>query len=260
MRLAPIQSTDRIGSSDLQRREQHLTAFACAAIAILTGGAALLMYPAVFAQQGPSPDKALLIAFVGFCGLGVLLMAYIWESQTTIGRLRSAIESDRRKTEEVRKQASRELLTAIPKLGLFRDLLAMECRRTIAMSENLSILVVTVQPSEGMSSPTALISILADASKAIARKLRAQDSIYLLGEATFGVVLPGVSKAVARGISARLAEGLADAAGASSRFSCKSDIVSYSEDASSPHDLQEAICALIPPDNSVPAMGQEALN
>jgi GGDEF domain-containing protein len=235
-----------------------LTAFACAAIGILTGGAALLMYPAVFAQ-GLSPDKAPRIAFVGFCGLGVLLMAYIWESQSTIGRLRRAIESDHRKTEEIQRQTSRELLTTIPKLGSFRDLLAMECRRTIAMSENLSILVVIVQPSKDVSSPTALVSILADASKAIARKLRAEDSICLLGEATFGVVLPGVSKAVARGISARLAEGLADAAGASSRFSCKCDIVSYPEDASSPHDLQEAICALIPPDNSVPSMAQGTL-
>ncbi len=254
-----MQSTDRIDSRDLQRRERHLTVFACAAIGVLAGGAALLMYPAVFAQQGPSPDKALRIAFVGFCGLGVLLMAYIWESQTTIGRLRHTIESDRRQVEEVRRQASTELLTAIPKLGSFRDFLAMECRRTIAMSDNLSILVVTVQPSEDVSSPTALISILADASKAIARKLRAQDSIYLLGGAAFGVVLPGVGKAVARGISARVAEGLADAAGASSRFSCKSDIISYPEDASSPHDLQEAICALIPPDDSVPAMVQATL-
>lgn len=259
MRLAPMQSTDRIDSSHLQRRERHLTVFACAAIGILTGGAALLMYPAAFAQQGSSSDKALRVAFIGFCSLAVLLMAYIWESQTTIGRLRRTMESDRRTTEEVQRKASTEFLTAIPKLGSFRDLLAMESRRTIAMSDNLSIVVVTVQPSGDVSSPTALISILADASKAIARKLRVQDSIYLLGGTAVGVILPGVSKAVARGISARVAEGLADAAGASSRFSCKSDIVSYPEDALSPHDLHEAIRALIPADTSVPAMAQETL-
>jgi GGDEF domain-containing protein len=254
-----MQSVDRIDSSDLERRQRHLTVFACAAIGILAGGLALLMYPVVFAQQGPSSDKALRIAFVGFCGLGVLVAAYIWESQTTIGHLRRERELDRRHIEEARRQASTELLMAIPKIGSFRDLLAMESRRTIAMSENLSILVITVQPSEEVSSPTALIAILADASKAIARKLRAQDSIYLLGGATFGVVLPGVSKPVARGISARVADGLADAAGASSRFACKNDIVGYPEDATSPHDLQEAVCALIPRDDSVPAMVQETL-
>jgi GGDEF domain-containing protein len=254
-----MQTTDGINSGDLQRRQRHLIVFACAAIVILAGGSALLMYPAVFAQRGPSPDKALRIAFFGFCGLGALLTAYIWESQATIGRLRRQMESDRRQLEEVRRQASAELLKTIPKLGSFQDLLAMESRRTIAMSENLSIVVVTVQPSEEVSSPSALISILGDASKAIARRLRAQDSIYLLGGTTFGVVLPGVSKAAAQGISARVAEGLGDAAGASSRFSCKINIVSYLEDASSPHDLQEAICALIPSDNSVHSLAEEAL-
>jgi hypothetical protein len=254
-----MQITDSINSDVLRRREQHLAVFACAAIGILASGTALLMYPAVFSQQSPSPDKALRVAFFGFCGLCVLLAAYIWNSQATIGRLRRQMESNHRQIGEVRKRASAELLNSIPKLGSFQDLLAMESRRTIAMSDNLSILVVTVQWLQQTSSPTAQISILGDAAKAISRKLRAQDSIYLLGGATFGVVLPGVSKAVAQGISTRVAEGLADAAGASNQFSSKINIVSYLEDASSAHDLQEAICALIPLDNSIPVLAEEAL-
>lgn len=255
-----MQVTNRINSGDLQRREQHLTVFACAAIGILATGTALLMYPMVFAHQSTPPDKSLHIAFFGFCSLCALLTAYIWESQTTIERLRRQMESDRTKVGEVRKQASVDLLKSIPKLGSFQDLLAMECRRTIAMSDNLSILVVTVQSSEEVSSPIAQISILGDAAKAITRKLREQDSIYLLGRATFGVVLPSVSKAVAQGISARVAEGLADAAGASGQFSSRINVVSYLEDASSAHDLQEVISALIPSDNSIHALAEEALS
>ena len=80
--------TSSIDSGDLYRREQHLTLLACVAIGILGGGVALLMYPAVFSQQSPTPsDKALRIAFFGFCGLCTLLTAYIWGSQVTIGRL-----------------------------------------------------------------------------------------------------------------------------------------------------------------------------
>jgi GGDEF domain-containing protein len=249
MKLLPhMQITNRTNSVDLQRRERHLAVFACVAISILASGAALLMYPAVFFEQSPSPGNAPRIAFFGFWGLCVLLTAYIWDSQATIRRLRGELESGRRQMEEARRQASAELLKTIPKLGSFQDLLAMESRRTIAMSDNLSILLVTVQSSEGVSSPTARVSILGDAAKAISRKLRAQDSIYHLGEATFGVILPGVSKDAARGISARVAEGLADAAGAVGQFSSRINIVSYLEDALSAHDLQETVCTLIPSD------------
>src|ERR1700688_303274 len=114
-----MQITDSINSDVLRRREQHSTVFACAAIGILAGGTALLMYPAVFSQQSPSPDKAVRIAFFGFCGLCVLLAAYIWNSQATIGRLRRQMELNHRQIGEVRKRASVELLKSIPKLGSF---------------------------------------------------------------------------------------------------------------------------------------------
>jgi GGDEF domain-containing protein len=247
----------RTNSVDLQRRERNLTIFACAAIGILSGGVALLMYPAVFSQQTPASDKVLRIAFFGFCGLCALLTAYIWDSQVTIGRLRRQMESDRRQIGEVRKQASADLLRSIPKLGAFQDLLAMESRRTTTMGDNLSVLVVTVESSEEVTSPTVQVAILGDAAKAISRKLREQDSIYLLGQSTFGVILPSIGKALAKGISARIGEGLADAAGASSRFSYKIHVVSYVEDAASARELQEAIRSLIPNDSSLHTLPEE---
>jgi hypothetical protein len=248
-----------INPDDLQRRERRSTVFACVAIGILAGGTALLMYPVVFSTQNPSSDKTLRIAFFGFCGLCVLLTAYIWDRQATITRLRRQMESDRKLIEKVRGQAAAELLRNIPKLGSFQDLLAMECRRTIATFKNLSVLVVTVQSSEESGSPTMQISILGDAAKAISRKLRDQDSTFLLGRVTFGIVLPGVNSAMAEGISARVAEGLADAAGAGGRFSYKLGIVNYPQDASSAHEMERVVNALIPPDNSIGALPEEVL-
>ena len=63
-------STTRL--ADLERRELHLTIFACLAIGILAIGTAVLMYPLVFPAQGPA-DKTMRVAFFGFCGLCLLL-------------------------------------------------------------------------------------------------------------------------------------------------------------------------------------------
>jgi hypothetical protein len=249
---------NKIDSSDLDRHEQHLMAFACAFIAILAAGAALLMYPVVFAHQTPDPDRTLRYAFVGFCGLSGLLIFYIWDTQKTIRSLRRQMASDRRRIAEAGRQASEELLKTIPKLNSFQDLLPMEYRRTIAASDHLSILVITVQSSEESSNSTEGLSILGDAAKAMARKLRNQDSIYLLGRASFGAVLPGVELQAAKGISARVAEGLSDAAGVSNRFSWKIDIVNYPKHASSAHELQQAVRGLIPSDYSVHDLAEES--
>ena len=67
---------------DLERREFQSTIFACAAIAIMGIGSAVLMYPVVFNHQGP-PDRSLRVAFFGFCGLCVLLASalagWLWD-------------------------------------------------------------------------------------------------------------------------------------------------------------------------------------
>ena len=62
--------------------------------------------------------------------------------------------------------------------------------------------------------PSLRCSALGDAAKVIARKMREQDSIYILAPACFGVVLPGVDLEAAERVCARVSEGLADAAGA----------------------------------------------
>lgn len=247
-------------SADLERREFQMSVFACVAIAIMGIGSAVLMYPVVFNHQGSAPDdRNLHIAFFGFCGLCLLLTAYVWDTQATIRRLRRQMELDRKQSTAARLQASEELLKSIPKLGSFQDHLPMEYRRTTATEQQLSLLVVTFQFPAGASSPTGQASILGDAAKAISRKLRDQDSIYVLGPTCFGVILPGLEASAARGLASRIGEGLIDVAGLSARFSYKIDVINYPQNASSAHQLYEAVSALIPPNRSVHELAAEAL-
>jgi hypothetical protein len=234
-------------SADLERREVQLAAFACAAIAIMGIGSALLMYPIVFSHQGNPADRNLRIAFFGFCGLCLLLTTYVWDTQATMRRLRRQMELDRKQSTTARLQASEELLKSIPKLNSFQDQLPMEYRRTTATGRQLSVLVVAFQFPVDASSAA---SILGDAAKAISRKLREQDSLYLLSPACFGVILPALEAAPARSLASRIAEGLVDAAGLSARASYKIDVVNYPQNASSAHELYNAVSALIPSDKS----------
>jgi hypothetical protein len=248
----------RPASVDLDRRELQSTIFACIAIAVMGIGSALLMYPVVFTHPA-SEDWSPRIAFFGFCGLCVLLTAYVWDSHATIRKLRAQMEIDRKQSAEARIQASEELLKSIPKLNSFQDQLPMEYRRTTATNQQLSILVASFQFPDGPASSTVKGAILGDAAKAIARKLREQDSMYLLGPACFGAILPGVEASAARGLASRIGEGLVDAAGLAARFTYKIDIVNYPQNASSAHQLYEAVTALIPQDRSVHSLAAEAI-
>jgi len=233
-------------STDLERREFQLSLFACSAIVVLAGGLALLMYPAVFSRRDNSPASAPQIAFTGFCALSILLVAYIVERQVTIHRLRKQMAADRMKSTEALKQASADLLSTMPNFNTFEDRLTMEFRRAAAADLKLSVLVVSIRLHAAFSEPSLGLSALGDAARAVSRKLREQDSIFILRPAYFGVILPGVEPAGAKQFCARIAEGLSDAAGASDRFSFKIDAISYPEQTSSEHDLELVVTGWLP--------------
>ena len=246
---------DKINPEQLDRRELQLTILACSTILILGAGLALLMYPVVFSYS----SVVLRNAFYGFCGLSALLAMYLVDRQITILHLRRQIAEAGQRAAETKIEASAELLNAIPNLSSFKDRLAMEYRRAAAADQVLSVLVITViLPEEVCSTPVA-ISLLSDAAKAISRKLRGQDSLYVLRPHCFGTILPTVSRSVAERISNRVAEGLSDAAGATNRFTYKISIVNWPVNAASAHDLQEAVFTLLPSDNSMQSMAEETL-
>ena len=248
----------QIASADLERREFQLSIFACLAIVVLAAGLALLMYPAVFSSRESSQTRVLQIAFFGFCALSCLLVAYIVNRQITIHRLRDQMAADRKRASEALRQASADLLSTIPNFNTFEDRLAMEFRRAAVADLKLSVLVISIKLHAAFSEPSLGMSALGDAAKAVSRKLREQDSVYILKPSFFGVILPGVGQTAVQSVSARLAEGLSDAAGASDRFSFKIEAISYPEQISSAHDLELAVCGWLPEDDSRQAMMKDA--
>ena len=246
---------DRVNSDNLERRELHLSIFVAVIVMMLALGTGFLMYPLVFSHS----STVLRNAFYGFCGLSALLAVYLVDRQVTILQLRREVAEAGRRATESKIEASAELLNAIPNLGSFKDRLAMEYRRATAANQVLSVLVVTVLLPDDVCSTPIAISLLSDAAKAISRKLRGQDSLYVLRPHCFGTILPTVTRPVAERISNRVSDGLADAASATNRFDYKINIVNWPANAKSAHELQEAVLTLLPADNSMQSMAAETL-
>ena len=236
---------DRIPTARLERREMQLILTASLAIVVLACGLVLFMYPVVFSPIAP-PNRALASAFFGFCVLSVLLAGYLIDRQKTIQRLRHQMAEDRRRSSHDLKQASADLLQALPNFDSFQDRLPMEYRRAVSAKYNLSVLVVAIQVHAGLAESNEAASALGDAAKAIYSKLREQDSIYVFAAGYFGAILPGVDVSIAQQICARVSVGLTDAAGAANRFTFKIDAFSYPEQASSARDLELAVSGLLP--------------
>lgn len=236
----------QFSQAELEQRDSHLTVFACSAIAVLAVGLGLLMYPAVFASRSFPANRTPQVAFFGFCGLSCLLIMYILDRQLTIQRLRRQIAIDRMRASEALREAGADLLGTIPNFNTFEDRLYMEFRRAVTADLTLSVLVVTVKVRPDFSEPSLAVSVLSDAAKAISKKQREQDSIYLLTPGFFGIILPGVDTSTARRIAKRFSESLSDAEGANDRFSFKIDVINYPENARSSHDLELAVCGYLP--------------
>jgi GGDEF domain-containing protein len=247
----------KLDLAHLERRELHLSIFACSSVSILAIGIALFMYPAVFSGRTSADGHSLRVAFFGFCALCILLTAYLWHKQITIRRLRQQVGQERRRIVELQKQASVEVLKAIPSCTSFLDSLLMEQRRTVATRQELSIVVITVCLSTDPYHTSMGFPALGDAAKAIFRKLRKEDLLFSLSPACFGVILPNTEIAVAQRLADRIGEGLADAAGAGDRFSHTIGLVNYPAHASSAQELQQAVRDLMPEDNSIKSMASQ---
>jgi hypothetical protein len=240
-----MQVSNKINQDNIESRNTQLVLLACAVIFILSAGLALLMWPAVFSQPVLLRGETLRVSFFGFCAVSVLLIAYLAERQTTINRLRRRVMEEQRQALEARRQASDDLINALPNLDSFRDRLPMEYRRAASVNQNLSIFVITITPADGCD-PGEHSALTGDAAKSMGRKLRAEDSVYLLYPGYFGIVLPGGDGVVIRNIEHRLGEGLSDAAGVSNRFSYEIQIVRYPDNAKSAQELEQAVCNLLP--------------
>ena len=157
---------------------------------------------------------------------------------------------DRVRASEALRQASADLLSTMPNFNTFEDRLTMEFRRAAAAELNLSVLVVAVKLSSDFPEANLGMSALGDAAKAVSRKLREQDAVFTLRPGFFGAILPGLDAKGVQRVSARIADGLHDAAGANERFSFRIDTISYPEQTSSAHDLELVVSGWLPENDS----------
>jgi GGDEF domain-containing protein len=237
---------DQIDPRAIDRREQHLWLLALSVIIILSAGTALLMYPAVFSDPLVVSGSTLRTTFFSFCGLAVLLLGYFLDRQIVIHNLRKALSEEQIRMVSLRQKASADLLGILPGFSHFQNRLAMEFRRAVTARQYLSLLLVGLTSPRKVTDQGEIGVAYGDAAKALLRKLRVEDSIYLFAPGVFGIVLPGVSGDGASRVAERLTEGLADASGASDRFKSDVRVITYPEHVSSAPEMEQMARTLIP--------------
>ncbi len=206
------------------------------------------MYPTVFEHQVVLAGTVLKRTFFGFCVLSLLLLGYLVDRQMVIRQLRRKLGQEADQMMQLRQQASSDMLAALPGLERFKDCLAMEYRRACNTRQPMSLVTIAISTSNKIRDNSEIVMTYGDALKAISRKLRGEDSIYLFAPGTFGIVLPGVSLSGAQTVIRRLADGLHDASGAESRFSFDLKLINYPHDVVTAREMEESIRGVLPAD------------
>jgi len=239
---------DQVDPQRVERRELQLTILSLSVNAILAAGAALLMYPTISAHPVIFGETTSRVIFAGFCVLCVLLVGYLFDRQIVVRRLRNEIAQEHLKYTQLRLQAGRDLLSTVSGFNHFQDRLIMEFKREMKTGSALSVLLVRLTPSDRVEDSNEVTVAYGDAAKAMMRKLRREDFLYYFSSGAFGIVLPGAKVLDAREFSARIAEGLSDAAGVIARFNSDIKTFNYPEHVETASELEEAVRALLPRD------------
>lgn len=237
---------DQIDPLAIDRRDSQLWMLAIAIILVLAAGVALLMYPAVVTGPLPLSGATLRKVFIGFCVLCALLVGYLLDRQLVIRRLRRQLSEEQTQNARLLEQASADLLETLPGFSHFQDRLAMEFRRAANTQLPLSLVMVSLRPSPALSDTGGVATAFGDAAKALIRRLRREDSIYLFRLGVFGIVLPGLSGANANRVAERLDEGLTDASGASNRFSFDVRMLNYPEHSATAREMEQMAASCFP--------------
>jgi len=236
---------DKVSRKTIDRHDQQLSVLALIMVVILGAGMALLMYPMVFGRTAMiqvAPSRTL---FFAFCVLCLLMVAYLIDRMFVVRNLRNTLIEEREQLAQVLQRSSAELLATLMGFSHFQDRLAMDFRRATQTSEPLSLLLVHIKPSKIFAQGPQAQVALGDAAKVLSRKLRAEDSLYRLSSELFGIMLPGATEEVARQTANRLSEGLADASGASNRYTSDIQVVSYPDHVNSASEMERRAAALV---------------
>jgi GGDEF domain-containing protein len=229
---------DKVEPKTLDRRHWQLSMLSLGMIIVLGGGVALLMYPAVFGGNAAPTGHTTRTLFFGFCALCVLVVAYLLNRQYVVHQLRKNLVEQKTEMAHLRQEASADLLGTVPGFNHFQDRLTMGFRRAAQTGEPLSLVLVRLKPSHMFDSPQEVSVALGDAARVLLRKLRTDDSLYHLSSGVFAMVLPNTCGAGMNGVESRVTEGLADASGASNRFTFDMQAINYPEQVSSAYEME----------------------
>jgi GGDEF domain-containing protein len=229
---------DKVDPKTLDRRHWQLSMLSLGMILVLGAGMALLMYPAVFSSNAGPTGHTTRTLFFGFCALCVLVVAYLLERQYVVYRLRKNLVEQQAQIARLRQEASADLLGTLPGFSHFQDRLTMGFRRAAQIGEPLSLVLVRLEPTHTSDSPQEISIALRDAARLLIRKLRTDDSLYLLSSGVFGIVLPNTCRTDMDRVVDRVAEGLVDASGAGSSFSFDIQVVNYPEQVSTASEME----------------------
>jgi GGDEF domain-containing protein len=232
---------DQINPQTLERREWELWLLTLGMILVLATGVALLMYPLVFSRPVPFTLPAMRRIFVGYCVLSFLLVVYLVNRQTVIRQLRQQVAEERSRNIFLRHKASTDLLGSMPNLSRFQDRLAMDFRRAVNSQQPLSLVIARLASFGDSTDDAEVEAALGDAANALLRRLRGDDSVYNFQRGVFGILLPGTGAAEAEHISTRLGEALADASGATHRFTFALQVVNYPAQVDSAREMEEVV-------------------
>jgi GGDEF domain-containing protein len=234
---------DNVDPKTLDRRHWQLAMLSLWMIIVLGAGVALLMYPAVFGSYTVPAAPHSRTLFFGFCALCVLMVAYLLEQQYVVRQLRKNLVEQKTQIARLREEGSADLLGTMPGFSHFQDRLTMGFRRAAQTGEPLSLVLVRLKPSHTFDSPPETSVALGDAARVLIRKLRTDDSLYLLSSSVFGIVLPNTCGADMTRVADRVAEGLTDASGAGNRFSFDIQMVNYPEQISTAYEIERIAAA-----------------
>jgi GGDEF domain-containing protein len=229
---------DKVDPKTLDHRHWQLSMLSLGMILVLGAGMALLMYPAVFGNNAAASGHTTRTLFFGFCALCVLVVAYLLNRQYVVHQLRKNLVEQKTEMVHLRQEASADLLGTLPAFSHFQDRLTMGFRRAVQTGEPLSLVLVRLKPSHMFDSPAEVSVALGDAARVLLRKLRTDDALYHLSSGAFAMVLPSTCGADMNQVASRVAEGLADASGASNRFTFDMQVVNYPEQVSTAYEME----------------------
>jgi hypothetical protein len=200
----PAASPTETSWESLERQDWHLWILAMLLMFVLGLSLLSFMFPTIFWFGEELPVKAPQRAFVGFSVLLALVLVYMLQRQATVRRLKRRLYQAHLAVEAAQRMADVQTFLSLPRVGQFRDSLAMEYLRASHSSAPLATLMASV--AGGTREDLGRISTLFRTMQ------RQGEALFRVGESTLAMTMPGMSAQAAFDFAALVRERLSEAA------------------------------------------------